>query len=345
VTVAAPITSRDLHPRHGTHAPTTGTPLRRPGSVRRTTTIDMLRPDGMLGPVQLHGRGRDLVTGVDGVARIAAESSVHAVVAFVDGRTLTEIASDPDEPRLAALLGARVSSGFRSQVDDAVPDHRRDGSLLCQLLDDLPVATLVSGYAIGAAGAGFPASTAKHRPTPDLCAGWRTGGTIMVNIESVGSAPVVTGPVAPAIDRADDPVAWHHRDVLPTHGMRRARRLDISLGPDGAVVVDSLFRDSYQCVDGVETVVHEYTVAGTVDPATMTFVAADATPRALPWLECPAAAASAERLAGRRLDELRNAVRSEFTGTTTCTHLNDQLRSLADVVALVRLLPASEAMS
>ena len=31
------------------------------------------------------------------------------------------------------------------------------------------------------------------------------------------------------------------------------------------------------------------------------------------------------------LEDLRARVRAEFTGTTTCTHLNDQLRSLAGV--------------
>jgi hypothetical protein len=302
----------------------------------------MLRPDGMLAPLRLVGRGRDLVTGADGVERIAGEVALQALVAFVDGRTLTQIAADPDEPKLAALLGTRVSSGFRGRIDAAVPEHRAAGSLLYQLLDDLPVATLVSGYALGAAGVRAPATTAKHRATPDLCAGWRTGGTIMVNIESAGSAPVVTGPGAPSLARPDDPLAWHHLDGLPTHGMRRARRLDVSRSPDGALVVDSVFRDSYMCVDDVETVVHEYTVAGSVDADATTFVAAAATPRVLPWVECPAAAGSARRIAGRPLDELRGGVRSEFTGISTCTHLNDQLRSLADVGVLARLLPAVE---
>jgi Protein of unknown function (DUF2889) len=35
---------------------------------------------------------------------------------------------------------------------------------------------------------------------------------------------------------------------------------------------------------------------------------------------------------------LRSFVRTDLTGISTCTHLNDQLRSLADVPALFRLL-------
>jgi len=54
----------------------------------------------------------------------------------------------------------------------------------------------------------------------------------------------------------------------------------------------------------------------------------------LPWFECPEAAASAGRLAGRTLDSLRVGVRADFLGATTCTHLNDMLRAFADVGVL-----------
>ena len=58
------------------------------------------------------------------------------------------------------------------------------------------------------------------------------------------------------------------------------------------------FRDT--CTDGEanETVVHEYTVATTVDPDTMVITACDAEARVLPWVECPQAVGSAERLVG-----------------------------------------------
>jgi hypothetical protein len=59
----------------------------------------------------------------------------------------------------------------------------------------------------------------------------------------------------------------------------------------------------------------------------------------LPWFECPQAAASAARLTGRPLAGLRPAVRAEFLGPTTCTHLNDTLRALEDVAALINALP------
>ena len=86
--------------------------------------------------------------------------------------------------------------------------------------------------------------------------------------------------------------------------------------------------------------VHEYTVVGHVDAATQVVLDAEATPRVLPWFECPEAAASAGRLAGRSLDSLRAGVRAEFLGATTCTHLNDMLRALADVGVLGRRVVA-----
>ncbi len=71
------------------------------------------------------------------------------------------------------------------------------------------------------------------------------------------------------------------------------------------------------------------------DPATGTVLTCTATPRVLPWVECPAAAASAARLAGLSVAGLRDHVRTTLIGTSTCTHLNDTLRSLEDVAALL----------
>ena len=63
-------------------------------------------------------------------------------------------------------------------------------------------------------------------------------------------------------------------------------------------------------------------------------------PRVLPWQECPSAAASGSRLVGADIRELRSLVRDGFAGTSTCTHLDDALRSLEDVAALLDLPPA-----
>ena len=149
-----------------------------------------------------------------------------------------------------------------------------------------------------------------------------------------GRVPPHGGPVAPVLEAGDDPLAWHQMDALPAHVMRRRRRLDVWF-EDGVGQVECFFRDSHVDLEGVETIVHEYTVHATVDPSTSRFTSCDADVGALPWPECPNAVASAGRLGGAPVAGLRRWVRDTFVGITTCTHLNDTLRSLEDVGALL----------
>ena len=100
---------------------------------------------------------------------------------------------------------------------------------------------------------------------------------------------------------------------------------------------DAHFRDSHVDGDGVETIVHEYTVEGSIDASTRTIATVAANVRVLPWQECPGAIGSATRIRGMTLSEMRDRVRGEFVGTSTCTHLNDTLRAIADLDALLDL--------
>jgi hypothetical protein len=112
--------------------------------------------------------------------------------------------------------------------------------------------------------------------------------------------------------------------------MRRRRRID--LGPtstDGTSEFDTHFRDSHVDPDGNERVVHEYVVRGRVDDERGVVTEVESEARVLPWFECPGALGSAQRIVGVHLGDLRQTIRTEFTGLSTCTHLNDTLRSLA----------------
>jgi hypothetical protein len=173
-----------------------------------------------------------------------------------------------------------------------------------------------------------------------MCAGFQVGGTIATDLAR-GRTAVVTGPDATPIVDPADPDGWHQLAAgLPAEAMRRWRRHDLWEDDDGTLRVETFFRDSHMAPDGVETIIHEYTVEASIDPEAMRVIDCEATTRVLPFVECPQAAASASRRAGMPGLGLRPRVRAELTGPSTCTHLNDTLREIEDVVTLAQLLPA-----
>jgi hypothetical protein len=174
----------------------------------------------------------------------------------------------------------------------------------------------------------------------DMCSGWVDGGVMVSGLRN-GILPYFEGTLAPSIEdsgsREGDPLGWHAHGPLPPHAMRRRRRIDVWRDDDLAHV-EAFFRDSHAASDGVERVVHEYTVRAAVDMRTRSFCMCNADFGSLPWPECPGALASAGRLVGVSIDGLRRRVRDELTGVGTCTHLNDTLRALEDVGALAAAL-------
>ena len=85
----APLAPRFLWP--GTVGPSSGTPDRRRGSVRRTVSLDLVRPDGLEGVLVMEGRGRDLATRPDGTATVLARTTVRVVVDFMGDRHVLDI--------------------------------------------------------------------------------------------------------------------------------------------------------------------------------------------------------------------------------------------------------------
>jgi hypothetical protein len=320
---------------HGPHEPTSGTPARQPGSVRRTSSIDMTWPEGLRERrLMLTGRARDLRSDDAGQPRLLDTVAVTAIIDRSDASRLTEIDVTPDIDDLDALVSEPVASGFRAAVARELPEHAEACTPLFLLLDDLPVAALISGYAYQL-DPEFGPKIRVPAPPRDLCAGWAGGATMMNAIDAGEPLPLATGPDAPDL-AGEDEWSWHGLPVMPPVSMRRRRRLDV-WDDRGALAVDAMFRDSWVDPSGAETVVHEYTASARVHPDGHVIEAIEAAPRVLPWPECPAAAASARRLIGTTVDDLRARVRNEFVGTSTCTHLNDMLRSLADVPALARM--------
>lgn len=319
----------------GPQDPVTTTPPRPLGSVRRTTTIDQRRGDPGQ-PMEIVAHGRDLLTRADGTFEVLDEIRVRADLD--SWGTVIAIEANPSVATIHQLAGAHSSRGFRRRVDEVVPDHRDAATVLHQLLDDVPMAGLLTNYgATREMGDDFdlPAETAEGMA--DLCAGWERDATMLGAMTATGIFPIPLGPPAPDLASAD-PLAWHDMEPMVARSVRRRRRIDLVAGE--VLRLDVHFRDSHLATDAREDVLHEYTLVGTVDPNDLTILSSEATARTLPWPECPRALASAGRIVGQPVSELRRLVSTDFKGTTTCTHLNDVLRSLAGVTALAGGLDA-----
>lgn len=321
----------------GPREPIASAPPRAPGSLRRTSTIDSVRPDGWAGSVHVTARARDLLSPRSGAPVVLAQEGFTARLS--PDRVLREVVHA--DPRMRALLGAAVAGGFRARALEVFADEAERCTLLNLLLDDLPGASLVAGYALQRDPA-WPARRVAFEhlaPMHDLCAGWATDASILQAVRADGLIPVPTTAPVPQLAAAE-PVGWHDRSVLPPGAMRRARRLDVVADDHdgGTFFFDAHFRDSHQDAADGEGAVHEYAVRGRFAAASRTILELDAEAPVLPWTECPRALASVPRIAGTTADDLRTRVRSELTGTSTCTHLNDVLRSLADLPALASAL-------
>ena len=326
----------------GPHDPLLTAPARRAGSVRRTTSIDSFRePDGSV--VTVDARARDQDTGADGGARPVASEQFAAQLNQSDS-TILRLERGPGRADLHRLLGGRVGPGFRGAVSECLGATIDPGSLTHHLLDDWPGASLVSGYALQRAAERnseepLRVSSDHASAAVDICAGWAADASMMIAIRDTGLMPTPLGPMVPTEEPSDDPDAWHAIAPLRPGGTRRRRRTDLWPIDDGTLGFETHFRDSYAEDDDRQSVVHEYLVDGTLARDGHVVTAIDAQVRVLPWKECPSAIESAQRLVGVPVSGLRALVRTEFTGTSTCTHLNDTLRTLEDLAGLADRLP------
>lgn len=292
-------------------------------------------------PLPIVGVARDLRTGADGRATVLGQARVEA--GFDAARQLVELRSDPEVDWSADLIGTRAGGGFRRRLDEVVPAEDA-GSLVRQLLDDMPAGLLISGYAFmrlarrqGLAPSSLTPPDVLDRMV-DLCSGWRAEGVAVASIGSGHGVPMQDCPPAPALrgepvtGDAEDPLAWHVADQLPSDHMRRRRCLDLRVSGDGSFVIWAMFRDTVGEPTGGEAVLHEYAVRCRGEAGVLTEVSAD--PRVLPFPECPGAAGHVAALAGTPVEALASAVPETLSGVASCTHLNDLLRALGGLGSL-----------
>ena len=194
-------------PRQGPHHPTTGTPARRPASVRRTTSITSVRPDGLQGPLRQHGLGRDVVTAADGAPTVVAECETQLVVEYTQGMLVRELVGDPGRARTPRRSSARApaAGSARCSTCRAAPSAGRSPTS-CSTTSPAPRwcrawrCRSPPTRAPSTSSRGAIASTRRRSGSrqADICAGWQSGGTLLANLED-GRPPVLLGPDAPDI--------------------------------------------------------------------------------------------------------------------------------------------------
>ena len=316
-------------------------PSRRPGSVRRTSTTMMFWPNGFDAELHLKGRARDLLTPEHGDASVVATAELFAVT----GRTrdVQRIEANPSIAGLERLIGCRAGGNLRKAISEQFPQEVENGTPLHLLLDDLAGATLIAGYTLFKWADEFVGlrerlESSQTRDMRGICSGFRDGSSALRPDGSLLGVSENT-PVAPSLADVSDPLSWHELDVPPRIAMRRARRIDLwHVGE--RVEFDTMFRDSCWTPAEREEVLHEYQILGSANRVSGELLTVTAVPRVLPYVECPGAAPHAARMAGTALPAMRREVLDCLRSTECCTHLNDGLRSLAEVPVLARSLAA-----
>lgn len=318
-------------------------PLRRPGSIRRTTSIDSDWPDGLGQPWEMIGRARDLLTPFgDAEPRVLASAQFRIMASPI--REILSIEASVDHPRLQEMVGVRAGGASRAALGEKLGDLK--GTPLYQLLDDYAGASLVAGWIwsrwsddwmVRARNAGTRSTAGRGGNMTDVCVGFAEGASSLHQDGSGNTVDQSYAEVGP-LEHPDDALSWHPMPFQQGPQKRRSRRIDLWREGD-LVKLDAAFQDSGSNPNGGRTAIHEYRLFAEIDAESGTLEALQVLPMILPFRECPGAAVKASRLVGQKVADFREIVLEKFASTRGCTHLNDVLRALSDVPALARLLP------
>jgi len=313
-------------------------PARRPGSVRRTSSLDVTWPDNSPHTVMhFDGRARDLVTPESGEPMVAAEDRLSADIGA--DRVIRRIDSQPPRAGIDSLVGVRGGGHLREALNTLLPAEKKAGSPLYLLIDDLAGSSLVAMWGWSQWVNLWDEATEEGKQLANpvmegVCIGFRPGSS---SLNEDGTARLGLN-IAPVLDLPlpEDLYSWHSLPDNRGVAFRRARHIDVWY--DGLIRVEAGFQDSANHPDGGRVAIHEYRLTANIDPKTFELLAVEASPGTLPYRSCPAAMGNIDRLVGTPVAELRTVVQRLLAKTEGCTHLNDVLRALAEVPVLVALL-------
>lgn len=321
-------------------SPNSPSPLRRPNSIRRTTTLVATWPDGRHSDIKLEGRARDIFTKDDGISfdtlaeeELAVDINEHKVVAAISA-----INSTTD---LSALIGLSGFAELRHTLGEVLATENSLGKPLYQLIHDITGVLIASDWAWASRSfSNTPEEKARRQGLLEGMAGSCVGlapGTSSQSTDGLYQAKMAS--LLPPLLNPNDPQGWHELNQRSNEiSFCRARRLDLWLEGDN-IMLDTSFQDSASTEDtSVRKGVHEYSVTASFNRHSHRLTAINAIPHLLPFRECPSAVHNLTRLLGSTAEELRARVSVELRKTNGCTHLNDAARALAAAPALIEQL-------
>jgi hypothetical protein len=224
-------------------------------------------------------------------------------------------------------------------------DERIKGSPLYLILDDFAGASLVAGWVWSrwvddwgamAEKSGLKSTAGRGGNMEGVCTGFSPGSSALLGERGSRMKDQNCITVPPLVN-PDDPEGWHSLATQEGIGMRRARRIDV-WREGGELAIDVGFQDSGTQPDSPDRIaIHEYHVTAKTDLGRLAELKVD--PRILPFQECPGAVIHTQRMLNAPLADLRAEVLATLPGILGCTHLNDVLRSMAEVPAMAANLP------
>lgn len=319
-------------------------PLRPPLSIRRTASLQTYWPHGIAPDYALECRARDLFTGETGSQPVELGQE-WIRLAMQPGGIAQHIAASRMDDQLAPLAGRRVGGPMRKGVAETMPQEPENSTLLYRLIDDLAGGAFLApaGWqswlkdGIKAYAHAVGMTSVMDVKMEGMCVTYATGSPALLP-DGRQNEETANRSIGAFAGTSDDPHAWHPLLEVSGTNEARLRYMDVWRA-DGMVQVCFGFQDS-SAFPGTDLrqLFHEYRGFAVIEPETMVLQSIRMEYGSLPYHTCPAAASSPQALVGQSVREFRKLVIATLPGTAGCTHLNDALRTLQDVPALVVML-------
>ena len=276
---------------HG-NRPIESVPPRRPGSLRRTSSIQSLWPDGIHGPHIMPGRARDLYTDRDGAPVVLAEDQIRATM--TSDRRISTMEGSRGDAMLAQCSGLRPGGELRKFMSVHLPDELARATLLYRLFDEMGGGAFmaISAWHSWLPGrsdeytAAMGLDSLENRFVEGVCISFQRGSVAMTD-DGYSNEAVADHPIGHFPHSAGDPDAWHPFEASSGPNHWRVRRTDIWM-EDGRLHVDAWFQDSTALPDRSEArmIFHEYAITAVVEPETFVLRSIEVTPHVLPYSSC-----------------------------------------------------------